>query len=148
VSLLPLRAGIIACAVAASAWATAGPAAAKADLVFFRTPSGNIGCLYAAGLAGPAALRCDVRSRLQNPTPTRPPGCDVDWGDSLSMRRTGRASLTCHGDTVFDPRARVLAYGTRWSRGGLTCTSQTAGLRCTNAAGHGFFLSRESWKTF
>ena len=126
---------------------TAG--ATSLALVLFRTPSGNIGCLYSSASGGvPASLRCDIRSRLHSPPPRHPAGCNLDWGDSLALERTGRAVLVCHGDTVIDPRSRVLAYGTGWARDGFSCSSQTTGLRCTNSAGHGFFLSRERWQRF
>jgi hypothetical protein len=117
--------------------------------VFFKSPSGNIGCAYNSAFADqPASLRCDIRSGLRNPTVRRPAGCRESYGDSLALRKTGRPWLVCHGDTVFDPAARVLAYGQVWSRGGFMCNSRTAGLRCTNRGGHGFFLSRERWSMF
>jgi len=121
--------------------------AAASTVLFFRTPSGNIGCVFSAGLAGAAApvLRCDVRSGLR-PRPRRPAACDLDYGDSVAVGRAGRASLVCHGDTVLDPRARVLGYGRTWSRGGISCASRATGLTCMNRSGHGFFLSRERWR--
>ncbi|HEY7421272.1 MAG TPA: DUF6636 domain-containing protein [Gaiellaceae bacterium] len=115
---------------------------ARADtLISFRTPSGNIGCVYSSGLGSPAGLRCDIRSRLR-PRPHRPHGCDLDWGDSYEMSATGRVGLTCHGDTAILPSSRVLRYGSRWTHAGITCRSRTRGLTCRNRAGHGFFLSR------
>jgi hypothetical protein len=44
--------------------------------------------------------------------------------------------------------ARALRYGSKWSRGGFTCTSKKAGPRCRNRSGHGFFLSRAHSKRF
>jgi hypothetical protein len=105
---------------------------------FFQTPSRNIGCAYDSS---PAFLRCDIRSGLK-PRPPKPRNCPLDWGDSYELAPTGRALYTCHGDTAIDPTSRVLKYGTRWSRGGFTCASRKAGLRCSNRSGHGFFLSR------
>ena len=127
--------------------ATALTAASPADAAFdaFRTPSGNIGCVYSTG---PTYLRCDIRSRLK-PKPSRPKGCvDLEWGDSLSLARTGRAGIVCHGDTAILPGSKILGYGKTWKHGPFTCTSRMTGLTCTNAAGHGFFLSRESWRRF
>lgn len=118
-----------------------GPAAGS-TLISFRTPSGNIGCVYASGLGSGASLRCDIRSGLK-PRPPRPSRCvDLDWGDSYELSRTGRAVVTCHGDTAILPNARVLRYGASWARGGFSCSSRVSGLRCRNASGHGFFLSR------
>jgi hypothetical protein len=102
---------------------------------FFRTPSKNIYCAYFG------SLRCDIRSGLK-PKPRRPPGCEFDWGQTLVLGRSGTARVGCVSDSVFDPKARVLAYGTIWRRGGITCVSKTTGLRCFNARNHGFFLSR------
>jgi len=116
-----------------------GPACADVFLAF-RTPSRNIGCTFDSGLAS-GTLRCDIRSGLR-PRPGRPRGCNLDWGDSYTLRVHGRATLTCHGDTAIVPGSRVLRYGMRWHRGGLVCLSRVTGLRCTNRSGHGFFVSR------
>lgn len=107
--------------------------------VTFRLPSKNIHCAYATGF-GPVFLRCDIFSGLK----PRPRGtCQVDWvGLSLTTRSVGP---TCAGDTVFDPKAAVLGYGSVWKRGPFTCLSSRAGLSCANRAGRGFFLSRERW---
>lgn len=120
----------------------AGAARAGATLVSFRTPSGNIGCVFSTGYGSPANLRCDIRSRLK-PKPRKPRGCRLDWGDSYEMNATGRVILTCHGDTAILPTARVLGYGKRWHSHGIACRSREVGLRCTNRSGHGFFLSRQ-----
>jgi len=58
------------------------------------------------------------------------------------MGVTGRAHVTCHGDTAIDPRSRALRYGSAWKKSGFVCTSKRVGLRCRNRSGHGFFLSR------
>jgi len=113
------------------------PASADASIVFFQTPSHNIGCAY---LSSPSTLRCDIRSGLR---PPRPGNCDVDWGDSYGLGATGRATITCHGDTAINLRSRVLRYGSTWQRGAFTCRSKTTGLRCRNRSGHGFFMSRQ-----
>ena len=125
-------------AAAALAWVAGS---ASGSLAAFRTPSGNIGCIYAAGGGLRTTLRCDIRSRLR-PRPTKPRKCDLDWGDSYTMNVLGRVVVSCHGDTAILPKSRFLRYGTRWRHGGFTCLSQRAGLRCLNAGGHGFFMSR------
>ena len=128
--------------------AVAAPARASTVLMF-RTPSGNIGCVFASGLTATtaASIRCDIRSK-QYPAPRRPASCDLDYGDSFEVGRSGRARPVCHGDTAIDPRSRVLGYGKTWERSGLTCTSRTSGLTCSNRVGHGFFLSRQRWRVF
>jgi hypothetical protein len=95
-------------------------------------------------VTGTAIFRCDLLSGLK-PEPAR--RCDVDWtGASMGLR--GRAGPTCAGDTVYDQRGAVLAYGRTWTRAGLRCTSRATGLTCRNRDGHGFFLSRERWRVF
>jgi hypothetical protein len=133
----------------ASAAALARDASGKAYVTLFRTPSGNIGCAFSEGFSGDATptIRCDIRSRLV-PKPAPPKGCQLDSGDSLAITRFGRAFLVCHGDTAIDPHARVLAYGHYFRRDGVGCVSRSVGITCTNARGHGFFLSRQSWRTF
>jgi hypothetical protein len=85
-----------------------------------------------------AYLRCDILSGLK-PKPKRT--CRLDLtGFQLGPR--GRATVVCAGDTAVNTHARVLRYGSKWSRGGFTCTSRKAGLRCRNPGGHGFLLSR------
>jgi hypothetical protein len=111
----------------------------------FRTPSKNIACAYyPASVTGRVVFRCDILSGL-SPQPKR--HCEGDWtGASMSGR--GFAGATCAGDTVYDTRAPILAYGRNWSFGGLFCSSKTTGLRCSNRDRHGFFLSRASWRIF
>lgn len=120
-----------------------GTEAASSVYASFRTPSGNIGCGYSKFAGEAANLRCEIVSRLK-PLPPRPRTCtDGVWGRAVGMAPTGRASGYCITDTVMDPGAPVLGYGTTWSRGGFRCTSRVTGLTCTNLAGHGWFLSRE-----
>jgi hypothetical protein len=128
---------------------TAGVGAATAG-GFFQTPSKNIGCIYLAPYAGQKQpyLRCDIGGGL-HPLPPRPKSCDLDWGYGYSMIGAyGRATTFCAGDTARDPRAPILRYGQTWRKGPFTCLSQRIGLRCTNRAGHGFFLSRQRSYTF
>ena len=116
-------------------------AAAASAAPGFRTPSRNIGCTYATA---PTVLRCDVLSGLQ-PEPRR--RCELDW-TGISLAPTGRAVPTCAGDTAYPHGAPVLAYGRTWKRGGISCVSRRAALRCRNRSGHGFELARERWKLF
>jgi hypothetical protein len=124
-----------------AAIAYAAPSA-SAVVTQFRTPSGNIGCVYASDFGHRPSLRCDIRSGLE-PKPPGPKNCDLDWGDSYEMGVTGRVYVTCHGDTAIDPRSRVLRYGRTWRKPGFVCTSKPVGLRCRNRGRHGFFLSRQ-----
>jgi Family of unknown function (DUF6636) len=123
--------------------ALAGASPAKSGADAFRMPSGNIYCAYEHYSFAPIDLRCEIRTGI-SPLPPRPKSCgDAVWGAGYSIRRTGPAHVLCISDTVYDPKARVLRYGTTRRFGVFTCSSGTAGLRCTNASGHGFFVSRE-----
>jgi len=131
---------------AALVLAVAGESAARADRVIqFATPTGNIGCVYARLSESPTELRCDIRSGLR-PKPARPKGCNLDWGDSLAMRKTGRVFTVCHGDTALG--GKPLAYGKTWRYDGFACTSRKTGLTCKNRSRHGFFLSRARSRRF
>ena len=116
--------------------------AAASEFEQFQTPSGNIGCAYSDN-----SLRCDIRSGIPH-APPRPKNCDLDWGGGYSIGTTGRATVMCAGDTAIEPHSRAIPYGATWHRGAFTCTSQLAGLRCTNTSHHGFFLSKDPSYTF
>lgn len=134
-------------AAIAAGFAAGSASAGTAIYVSFRTPSGNIYCGYSSGLGSPTSLRCDIRSHLR-PAP-KPRKCvEGVYGESVGMSRTSRAAVLCISDTVVNPSARVLAYGTTWSRGGFRCASRASGLTCMNTRGHGWFLSRESWRVY
>jgi Family of unknown function (DUF6636) len=120
----------------AAALAMAVRPACAAPNPFFRTPSKNIYCAYFG------SLRCDIRSGLK-PKPARPVGCGFDWGQTFVLSRSGRARVGCVSDSVFDPSARVLPYGAKWRRGGITCASKRTGLLCFNPSSHGVFMSRD-----
>ena len=113
--------------------------AGAANAAGFRTPSKNIACQVFSG-----SLRCDILSGLR-PEPRR--SCELDW-TGLTLPAKGRGQAACAGDTVFDPRAPILRYRQTWRRGPFVCVSRRAGFRCTNRAGHGFFLARERWRLF
>jgi uncharacterized protein DUF6636 len=129
----------------------AAPIAASADVTMFRSPTGNIGCVYADFSPGTPNLRCDIRSGLKNPKlPPKPSSCssEVDFGQGLWIARTGPAHIVCAGDTALDPQARVVPYGTSFVRGGFRCDSAFNGMTCKNQSGHGFFLNADVWRLF
>jgi hypothetical protein len=110
------------------------PATAAGKTRAFRTPSGNVACLYSS-TGGPGAfLRCDVFSE----------------GDvAYRLRRRGHGRRIRVTDSVSDPSARVLRYGRARNFGPFRCRSRVRGLTCrTRANGHGFFVSRERQRTF
>jgi len=142
-----LAVGIVAAALAAA------PAAAKTKLPGFHSPSGNIRCYWEPG--PPSILRCqiaqaDYAKALIAHCAAPPIG--VDWGGfELGARR--KASVTCTGGVLYDPdtqqpRFANLAYGSTWRQGVFTCASRTTGVTCRSRAGHGLFISRESWRAW
>ena len=122
---------------------TAGgtPLSALAALPSFHTPSGNIGCIKFGG-----QLRCDIGQKSWH-GPAQHASCPLAYGDSFTLRATGRPIWTCHGDTALH-LGRALPYGTTWRSGPFTCISRITGLSCANRQGHGFFLSRQYYRTF
>jgi hypothetical protein len=138
-----LLVGALACSAAGAALArvATAPDARIDGYAAFHTPSGNIGCVYLR-VSGSARgdLRCDIRTGIR-PRPRKPASCELDYGSGYSMADTGRAHVVCAGDTVLH-QGGVLRYGAIWRRGGFTCISGSAGLRCANRSRHGFFLSR------
>lgn len=116
---------------------------AGADIVGFTSPSGNIGCILADGM-----VRCDVAERDWAPPP-RPSDCPdfTDYGQGLTLGTTGRASFVCAGDTTLGS-GPALPYGQFEAGGGVSCTSEPSGMRCSNSDGHGFTLSRQDYTLF
>jgi hypothetical protein len=113
------------------------------SLKSFMSPSGNIGCMLEADDA-----RCDVRQHIYT-TGVKPASCNLDWGDSLQVSDRGVVEWLCHGDTVVEPGAPVLAYGTSSRQGSITCISADTGVTCTRRpGGHGFLISRERYRIF
>jgi hypothetical protein len=109
------------------------PPTATAGVKTFRSPSGQIGCMYYNDPDVPASVRCDWR------------GSD---DRAVVVERTGKGKRVRVTDTVMDPGARVLPYGTTRRYGPLRCTSRRTGITCTNRAGHGFTVSVERRKVF
>jgi hypothetical protein len=110
----------------------------------FHSPSGNIGCaLYEGG------ARCDIRRRDWSPPP-RPAQCpkETGYGQGVEVAHTGEAGFVCAGDTALDPSSSSLSYGTASEVGGAECISRKNGITCVNRAGHGFFLSIQSYQIF
>lgn len=108
----------------------------------FQSPSGNIGCYLSS-----SGARCDIAQHSWS-APARPKRCDLDWGGGLGVNRRGsRGYVVCAGDTTLHQGPR-LAYGHRVRGWGMTCTSRMSGMTCRNARGHGFRLSRESYRLF
>jgi hypothetical protein len=129
----------------------AGRAAALQPLPGFRSPSGNIRCLYVPGR--PRMVLCEIdRSRYSGALQARcMSGAGLDWhGFTLGAR--GKGTFVCTGGILYDPARTpnyaTLAYGTSWRQGGFTCTSRVTGVTCRNRTGHGLFVSRATWRAW
>jgi hypothetical protein len=109
----------------------------------FKTPANNIYCVLEGDW-----LRCDAK-QIVGPVSAKPPDCYLDWGDAFVVTPNSEGGyVLCHGDTVANDALPTLSYGRSWSREGYTCASERAGVRCTNAQGHGFNLSRMNRTVF
>jgi Family of unknown function (DUF6636) len=110
--------------------AVATPVALAWDWSGFQTPSRNIVCNHSG-----SQVDCVVFSAS--------PTCQKTW----SLKRSGPASFRCLYANI-GTEVPVLGYGRSWTRSGIRCVSRRSGLTCTNAAGHGFALSRALQRRF
>jgi hypothetical protein len=122
--------------------------AAKTPLRSFRSPSGNIRCFDAVVLRC-AIAQADYAKTLQSRCIT---GTGVDW-HGFEVSATGKGAISCSGGILYNPETQtprypVLAYGKTWRQGGFTCASAATGVTCRSGAGHGLFISRQSWQGF
>jgi len=124
-------------------------AALLVPLPGLRSPSGNITCFVSGGVLHCAIAHADYSATLQRRCFTR---ASVEWhGFELAARGAGR--VTCSGGILYDPdterpRYVTLAYGASRRLGVFACTSRITGVTCTSPAGHGLFVSRESWRAW
>jgi hypothetical protein len=142
---------VVACAACLAA--SAASADSSARLPGFRSPSGNITCLFLGGT--PAALLCkiahaDYAKQLQDRC-MGPAGAGVDWhGFELSAARKG--AIVCSGGALYPgtdrPSYVTLPYGKTWRQKMFSCSSRVTGVNCSNPNGHGFFLSRQTWRVW
>jgi hypothetical protein len=136
-------------------FAIAAGIASAAKLPGVKTPTRNISCFYVPiKPTTRGTLLCNIKQAVylrsaQNACMAR---SGLDWhGFELGLTR--RAELVCSGGVMYDegrdtPVFTVLPYGHAWRYRGFTCTSRVTGLTCTNKAGHGLFLARESYRLF
>jgi hypothetical protein len=119
------------------------------------TPSRNISCFYVPQRPTThGSLLCDIKHAvytraLQQHCISPPTG--LDW-HGFMLPDAKKGEIVCAGGIMYDARDKptyvTLAYGKTWRYKAFTCRSRTAGLTCTNRAGHGLFLSRESYRVF
>ena len=91
---------------------------------------------------------CDIRNRDWEPPP-KPPSCELDYGQGISVGGSLRGEFVCAGDTALDPSFGVLPYGTDSRVGKFTCSSREDGMTCTNTStNHGFSPTRDRYRLF
>jgi hypothetical protein len=142
-----------AAALAATVSAPTSSAGSPAVLPGFKSPSGNIKCLYIPG--PPAFVWCSIAHAnyaKQLTAYCAQPRIGVDWA-GFSLGAKGKGSVECTGGVLYDPQRQhpryvTLAYGKTWRHGAFTCTSATTGVTCRNRARHGILVSRESYRLF
>ena len=121
--------------------ALAIPAGAAAERKF-RSESKNISCWMDSGY-----VRCDIRTKSWHPR--KPASCDLDYGNGLIISTRGaRGRVLCAGDTLLGERSPILKYGRSVSYKGFKCTAKSSGVTCRNKRGHGFVISKDSYKLF
>ena len=110
------------------------PTSASAALRTFRSPTGNLGCMFYSNAQTPRQVRCEWRG-------------GNDRAVTLTERGKGkRIKIT---DTVLDPKAKVLAYGKTTKFGSLRCTSRSTGITCRSTrSSHGFVVSMQKQRVF
>lgn len=112
----------------------------------FTTPSRNIACYVDSGDPQDGGeARCDIAQADWHPTP-KPDSCHYAWGPALTVG-PDRAGFGCVSDSANNDN--VVPYGTRETRGDFTCEVEQAGVTCSDlATGHGFSVSRQSYRFF
>src|SRR5215218_2444386 len=110
------------------------PAAAHAAYSDFRSPSGKLACAFYSAAEVPPLVRCDWQ------------GSD---DQAVRLAETGRARVRRVTDTVMNPEAKVLRYGTSTTFRRLKCVSRRQGIKCRSlVSGHGFWVSVEERQLF
>jgi hypothetical protein len=126
----------------------AGPAAASPvkrlhGVHQFQSPSKNIGCEISKRY-----VRCDIAVRSWKPPPA-PKSCPVDYGQGLAVGAHGKGYLVCAGDTALNGKDKKLGYGHTIRVGPMACRSDLTGMACRDhRTGHGFFVSKQSYRRF
>jgi hypothetical protein len=134
----------------ATAFAALTPARAQDRTVMFRTPSNNIHCLalIEQDKTQPDGIVCDISNIAGKPLRPKPSDCEFDWGQRFALSARGGAGMECYSDWSGSDWSPILTYGSSLQIGTIVCTSTQQGLECRNAAGRGFFLSRNAQRIF
>jgi hypothetical protein len=119
------------------------PPSPQAQSYQFQNSSGNVSCNLSSGGAA-----CEISNRAYTVS-TPPPPCAQHsaWGDRFSLNQGGTVQMDCHNDTLHVQGEQVVNDGQTLAAGTLTCTSETAAMRCTDSStGHFFYVSPGSYQ--
>jgi hypothetical protein len=144
--IAPTSAAIAPTATATAAPASAATATSHAEL--WTAIGGNVTCGVATHPVNspPMQLLCSARHV--------PPPKAKGVGDPgfVFLGSTGRPSLArLSQDSFVGTKAVALKTGRKWSGGGpivVTCTITARAVHCTNHAGHGFVMSKRSYRSY
>lgn len=109
----------------------------------FQSPSGNIRCSMYTSTDGLATAICAVADH--DWLAPKPENCGANWGSRIDLEAGSAARFGCYGQEM-PPATHTLEYGQIQVLGSISCSSESAGIRCTdNDSGHYFSVSREKY---
>ncbi|TXR56453.1 hypothetical protein FMM08_10200 [Quadrisphaera setariae] len=122
----------------------------------FTSPTGNISCYLAPVQGADPYARCDLAEQFWAEDEPEGGCSEGDWGGDGDGYGSvgvggGDAQPLCVGDTIADPSAPKLPYGSSITLEPLTCTSVSdkVGMTCENSkTGHGFTVRKEKLERF
>lgn len=91
----------------------------------------------------PSFVGCDIKGQFVKHKYKRDKSCHLDWGQSFSVTKTGKAQIDCVGDTYADKNSRLLKVGQTIKGDGWSCTAVSQdGIKCVNTRKKGFILQK------
>lgn len=114
----------------------------------FRAGNGRIYCggdAKVSGLAQGVSCLTEIKGK---PVLPRPNDCDLEWGGTFFLGKTGKADMVCHSDFPFNPKGRILKDGETVKGNGWQCTASSSKVICSNQDKHGFEISQKMKKLF
>lgn len=127
---------------------TTGTGTTKAgdlSLSSFQLADHSVGCLITDD-----TVRCDLMVDHTYTPPKNPnPGCQGDYGSSITMPAGKAPFFGCISDTVYDPHAAVLPDGGDTLVGNVMCFADGPTVTCLNMSdAHGFYLGPDAFSVF
>ncbi|MEC3916231.1 hypothetical protein [Nocardia sp. CDC160] len=121
--------------------------AMPAELLQFRSPSGNIVCQFTTAIGGGDSVVCDIANYTYTPPP-RPDWCTGgSWGSHIALNEGSAPAFGCGSVSVAADGLPTLYFNHSTTVGNLTCLSMPEGITCTDATtGHKFRIARESYE--